>query len=252
MVWITEAIYTSRLQYPTEVIPIKKEKMTIKSVIGNPNSIFYLHIKTAKDSRKVHIGLLLAMHSLIEFRPWKFYSKLQLLLRSCFHLSNMFKIQPVSIPGSVTHISVDMKEIHNITSKDKLEALWINHRHSRYSNIDPIFVKESHCLESLNSQKRCNYSSYAEDGYFMNKYYYLFESHSVFLNGFLVRKSYSKLWSWKEADNLCRYIGGSLPYFLSREELEELVDFLKNSPHILPYEAIYIGMTINSTQKVNY
>ena len=68
----------------------------------------------------------------------------------------------------------------------------------------------------------------------------------------MVGRVYSKLWSWTDADSLCMDIGGHLPYFLSREELEELVDFLKNSPHTLPYEATFIGMTINSKQKAKY
>ena len=71
------------------------------------------------------------------------------------------------------------------------------------------------------------------------------------MTGHMVGRVFSKLWSWKDANHLCRDIGGHLPCFLSREELEELVDFLKNSPHILPYEALYTGMTINTTEKVN-
>ena len=252
MVWITETTYNSRLQYHTEVIPIRKERMRIKSVIGNPNSILYLHLNTSKTSSNVNIVLLLAMYSLIEPRPWKYYYNLQLSWIKCFKLSNMFETQPVSIPGSVTRVAVVAKEMHNITSEDKLEAFWINNRHSRYTNLNLMSVKKSYCLESVRDQKLCNYSSYEENGYFKNKYYYLYESRSKGMTGRLVATVYPKLWSWKDANDLCRDIGGHLPYFLSREELEELVDFLKNSPHILPYEAIYIGMTINSKHKVKY
>ena len=252
MVWVTKALYTSRVQYPTEVIQIKEKRIRIKSVIGNPNSIFYLNLNSSKITRKMHIFLALAMYSVIEHRPWRYYEKLELLWRSCFKLSNMFKTQPVSIPGSVSRISVDMREIHNnITSKDKLEALWVKDKQSIYNNLSPKYLKKSYCMESVKEQKECNYSSYADDGYFINKYYYLFESRSTKMTGGVVGRLYTKLWSWKDADKLCRDIGGQLPYFLSREELTELTDFLKNSPHILPYEAMYVGMTLNSTQKVN-
>ena len=151
MVWITA--YNSKLQYHTEVIPIRKERMRIKSVIGNPNSILYLHINTSKTSSKVNIVLFLAMYSLIEARPWKYYYILQLSWINCFKLSNVFKTQPVSIPGSVTHITVVVKEINNITSEDKLEAFWINNRHSRYTDLNLLSVKKSYCLESTHDQK---------------------------------------------------------------------------------------------------
>ena len=250
MVWVSESLYSSQSQYAKEIIPIRKERMRVQSLIENPNSILYLHINTSKKSRKVNIVLLLAMYSLLEHRPWRYYYKLSLSWTSCFKLSNMLKTQPVSIPGAVTRISVYVKEIYNITSEDKLEAFWINNRHSRYTNRNHLSVKNSYCLESYKDQKLCNYSSYTENGYFMNKYYYLFESPFIKVTGYFVAKVYHKLWSWKDANQLCKDIGGHLPYFLSREELEELIDFLKNSPHILPYEAFYIGMTINSTHKV--
>ena len=222
----------------------------VKNVFGNPNNIFYLHLNSSKISRKGHISLLLAMYSEIEQRPWRYYDEIQLLWTSCFKLSNMFKTQAVSLPGAVSRISVYAKEIYNITTKDKLEALWVNDKQSRYTNLNPESVQTSYCLESFKEQKECNYSSYAEDGYFIGKYYYLFERRSTKMTGSVMGRLYSKMWSWKDAETICRNIGGHLPYFLSREELEELTDFLKNSPHILPYEAIYIGMTLNSTQKV--
>ena len=251
MVWVTKALYTSRLEYPTEVLQIKMGRIRVKSVIGNPNSIFYLHLNSSKISRKVHIILVLAMYSVIEDRPWRYYNDLKLLWASFFKLSNMLKTQPVSIPGSVSRISVHVKQIHNITSKDKLEALWVNDKQSRYIDSNLKSMKNSYCRESAKEQKECNYSSYADDGYFIDKYYYLFESRSTKMTGSVAGRLYTKLWSWKDADVLCRDIGGHLPYFLSREELNELIDFLKNSPHILPYEAIYVGMTLNCTQKVN-
>ena len=143
MVWIAKATYNSKLQYHTEVIPIRKERMRIKSVIGNPNSILCLYINTSKTSNKLNIVLLLAMHSLIEPRSWRYYNSLQLSWINCFKLSNMFNTQAVSIPGSVTRISVVIKELNNITSEDKLEAFWINNRDSKYTDLDLLSVKKN-------------------------------------------------------------------------------------------------------------
>ena len=214
MVWVTKALYTSTLQYPTEVIQIKMGRIRVKSVIGNPKNIFYLHLNSSKNSRKVHIFLALAMYSKIDDRHWRYYYSLELFWRSCFKLSNMLKTQPVSIPGSVSRISIDIREIHNnITSKDKLEALWVNDKQSRYTDSNLKSMKNSYCRESAFEQKECNYSSYAEDGYFIDKYYYLFESRFTKITGSLIGRLSYTLWSWKDADKLCRNIGGHLPYF---------------------------------------
>ena len=52
--------------------------------------------------------------------------------------------------------------------------------------------------------------------------------------------------SWSEASELCRDIGGYLPYFTSREQLDKLLALLKLSSEIYPIEALYIGLTSNA------
>ncbi len=53
--------------------------------------------------------------------------------------------------------------------------------------------------------------------------------------------------SWREADEMCESVGGTLPYFLSRTDLEEVVAFFKLSPHALPSRYIFIGLAMVST-----
>ena len=48
--------------------------------------------------------------------------------------------------------------------------------------------------------------------------------------------------SWVEASVLCKSIGGILPIIRNRDELDELITFLKLSEHMPPVEALYIGL----------
>ena len=48
--------------------------------------------------------------------------------------------------------------------------------------------------------------------------------------------------SWNKAADLCKSVGAHLPYFYSRDELKEFLQFLRHSSHIPPLEGIFIGL----------
>ena len=48
--------------------------------------------------------------------------------------------------------------------------------------------------------------------------------------------------SWMEASKLCKDEGGLLPYFTSRQELDQLILFVKLSRHGFPLEELFIGL----------
>ena len=50
------------------------------------------------------------------------------------------------------------------------------------------------------------------------------------------------LFSWKQASWMCKHIGGTLPVFRSRDELNQLLSFLKFSPVLPILEAFFIGL----------
>ena len=54
--------------------------------------------------------------------------------------------------------------------------------------------------------------------------------------------------SWNEGSQLCKDIGGYLPYFTGREQLEEFVGFLKFSTNITPIMRMFIGLKYVSNQ----
>ena len=81
-------------------------------------------------------------------------------------------------------------------------------------------------------------------------YLYFKENHPA--NGMKISKinSYKICLSWNEAAQLCKDTGGYLPYFTSRNELEQLIALMKFSKDIFPVEAIYIGLNLNTTIQV--
>ena len=51
-----------------------------------------------------------------------------------------------------------------------------------------------------------------------------------------------KIKSWNVAEKICSTLGGSLPYFTSREDLHDLINILKYTSYIPPMEGIFIGL----------
>ena len=51
--------------------------------------------------------------------------------------------------------------------------------------------------------------------------------------------------SWIEASNLCKDAGGLLPYFTSRQDLDDLILILKSSRHGFLLEGLFIGLVYN-------
>ena len=70
-------------------------------------------------------------------------------------------------------------------------------------------------------------------------------------NYYLISQKYEKQ-TWEEAAELCeRTIGGYLPWFGDRGNLDELLSFLKTSKGVPPIEAIYIGLKFNTSEVSN-
>ena len=57
--------------------------------------------------------------------------------------------------------------------------------------------------------------------------------------------------SWMEASNLCKDAGAMLPYFTSRQDLDQLIRLLKLSRDGFLLEGLFIGLVYSPTNKVN-
>ena len=58
--------------------------------------------------------------------------------------------------------------------------------------------------------------------------------------------------SWTEASQLCKLIGGYLPLIRNRDELDEIIAFLKLSKNMPPVEGLYIGLRNSFKTQVTY
>ena len=90
VVWMDKSLSFVQYQYPHEGIPLTKDNYKIKNMIGNPKNMLMIHLKTENTFVKKDIIVKLEMYSIIERRPWKYYSSLDLEFRDCFNLSTTF------------------------------------------------------------------------------------------------------------------------------------------------------------------
>ncbi len=57
--------------------------------------------------------------------------------------------------------------------------------------------------------------------------------------------------SWKDASHLCAEVGGFLPHFTTKDDMEELISLLTLSQVLPPVEAIYIGLSYSQSERVS-
>ena len=108
------------------------------------------------------------------------------------------------------------------------------------ANSNPFWTLSQKYCTKVKGYRECLNISFVNAQY----HYILYTKEFAFFE-FERLKDTSDYTSWREASELCRDIGGYLPYFTSREELDKLLAFLKLSSEIHPIEAVYIGLTLN-------
>ena len=59
-------------------------------------------------------------------------------------------------------------------------------------------------------------------------------------------------WSWKQASQFCRDVGGTLPYLRTKEELHNIISMLKYALDAGAIEAIFIGLHQDNSSKVRH
>ncbi len=188
-------------------------------------------------------------------RPWFLYVKLWYFWVAVFNLSHSQSLKFVSIPRSVTKVRVKLESICNVTSNDTLELLWIHNKYQKYQHkvyYGQIAPRIRKIAKHFRYFYYWNYSFYTQQGYIRNKAYTLFDSvYQLKQEGWLKLIYWNPtLWSWEDTTLICKEERGNLPYFVAREELDELLNFMKTAPHFLPSEAIYIGLNSSNWEKV--
>ena len=176
----------------------------------------------------------------------------------------------ISLPGSLSSITL---ESLNVFQNYAINVYWI-HDLFRRSSYRPH--NEGFCSEEVMSKTNCNYClnyTSVQNNYlfFWNftqylKCYFIIDIPVADYKSLYTYKHYSKIWgnrgftvpksnkcptrqskgkvikSWKEASQLCKSIGGSLHIIRNRNELDEIIAFLKLSKDMPPVEGLYIGL----------
>ena len=145
----------------------------------------------------------------------------------------------ISLPGVMFEAKLSLNSMpkNSTESIPPLKVLWINDNYKKYTSFHDI--KPRNCssgYEILRGKVCFNFTLSRNE----RKYILLSFSHTG------LKKS------WNEASELCRRIDAYLPVFENREDLEELVAFIKLSGHsIPPVEGLYLGMKIKPEQVNN-
>ena len=106
-----------------------------------------------------------------------------------------------------------------------MHITWVS---NKVINNPVTFITSSKECELLQYQSEtCStfitYKGYKQTTYFIIGYM------KYFYNNFYITKIRKTKKSWNEASDICEKIGAHLPYFNSKDDLDEFKDFLKQS-----------------------
>ena len=128
---------------------------------------------------------------------------------------------------------LDIKYEHELKNSSlKVFIIWTFDKYEQYKHF--FHQKTTECLESTKpkgSNICLNISSKNNQ-----KYFTIFN----FLAGSKLKKV-----SWNEASEMCTDMGGYLPFFTFKKDLDELIALLKLSQAIPPIQALFIGLQFN-------
>ena len=145
----------------------------------------------------------------------------------------------ISLPGAFMSFEaqfryLDIKYEHTLMNSSlKVFIIWTFDKYKEYKHF--FYQKATECLESAKpkSSNIClNISSRNN-----RKYFTIFN--------FLALNKLREV-SWNEASEMCKGIGGYLPFFTFKKDLDELIAFLKLSQAIPPIQALFIGLQFNA------
>ena len=105
----------------------------------------------------------------------------------------------------------------------------------------------SQWFKCQNLNKQCLYMS-ANHQVMRSKKYAIVGDLSIHSNLESLRRQRKNKISWNEASEICSNLGGYLPHFTSRDEMDEFIALLLKSDKLPFIEAIHIGLTHRAEQ----
>ena len=132
----------------------------------------------------------------------------------------------------------------SVTNNVQLQPLWSWFWTCLADSNLPAYLRLTKCFMSITKDHYFNSFSVKCDNYKLttgsnDALHYMIISYTP--DNTVNKLSPNKL-SWIEASKLCKDEGGLLPYFTSRQELDQLILFVKLSRHGFPLEGLFIGL----------
>ena len=170
-----------------------------------------------------------------------------LSLSMTVHLSCLEPVYYLSLPG---HVGIsDYKSVGpymDIT----VQSFWINGILKKHKDFICYSKRCENRIENFINLNIFNISYQALEVQFQNHLIYVIFKSNIIINNNDMFDVESLHHSWKTASNLCKALGGHLPVFYDRADIEEFASFFKVAK--LPLiDAIFIGLFFDRKEKVS-
>ena len=134
-----------------------------------------------------------------------------------------------------------------IPSTEPLTVVWINDNYNEYEHFRQSTMQKCSLNRSISRKYSCHKFIFLQ-GNTVDREYYLIKYKSELdqilqLDLFRVQDV-----SWQKAAYMCGELGGYLPWFGSRDSLNEFLSLFKLSQYMPTFEAIYIGLKFHENE----
>ena len=233
------------VQYPSETISLFGNDYSAKKVRSSISNVLLLRLSKKNSKQNMDIKINIHCHFILEYKgeitTWN----------SMMTVSEDYFKKNISVPGNIQQMDFYFPQQINLVVRNNyaLKAMWVQDVCERYSYFTQM--KPTPCIRDKNlvseSISCSSFSAPSTDDTSRVKF-------TIFNR--MVRPDQvpdwnkQNLFSWNKASWLCERTGGSLPYFSSRESLNQLVALLKLSKYFYQFEGIFIGLHAEARNRV--
>ena len=181
-----------------------------------------------------------------------------LLMEAKVHFQKTLKLDSytrhhtVSTPGDYESVELEVDNFTNslLPMATAIHATWlkdVHHSFRTFNQESPTWCRNT----AFNKRFVHNYCHTIKVS--NHKTYFFFRKHYEPINYLAVFNSLLKKWdgTWNEASELCESVGGHLPVFNSRDDMEEVLTIFKTIHYMPAVPAIYIGLTSDESRNVS-
>ena len=271
--WIDVMVTAARSEQKSHKSTKCFEQYNVNKSIFSTENIFSKFVQSTSRIHSVIVKFIQSERKRPIQISIKIFSKSQLLLNlrqsvtidlewlSVLSLSSDISEKTVGLPLSLRLVTLEtLNSFQNYT----VDVFWIHNLFGSYNQSNDERFCNKHVLEKTNYNYCLNYTSAKNtDLFFWNfaEYLQCYVTAPLHLKyvlipyiglGYTISKNnkcpkpqskVKNIKSWTEASYLCQSIGGYLPLIRNRDELDEIIAFLKLSKNMPPVEALYIGVT---------